>query len=300
MEKRNKIILFSYFLLFNLNLINSKLVKENVVYAVNCGGNEYIDDEGIMYHKDNNYDGGVMSDYGLNYDIVNTKDMELYQTERWHQDTFTYSIPLREPGKYVLILKFSEVYFNSPGDKVFDIAMGKKVVIKDIDVFARVGKAAAHDEYVEFEVKDDKVYVNRGEAPGAYDSKSKQLKVKFVKGAKDNPKINAILLYKGDIYDTDYAEIKRKQEEANRKKLQEAKKGMLIELRHHPDEVYDEDAALNEDDSILLKDEPGLLSIFFTVQGAFILLSLGAFLALNYALELLETQSSPRKRIKKE
>ena len=125
--------------------------------------------------------------------------MDLYQTERWHSDTFTYSVPFKENGKFVIILKFSEVYFNNAGEKVFDVALGRKTVLKDIDIFASVGKAAAHDEYIEFELKNDVVYVNGAEARGAYEPKNKLLKIKFLKGSKDNPKINAILIFKGDI-----------------------------------------------------------------------------------------------------
>jgi hypothetical protein len=84
----------------------------------------------------------------------------LYQTERWHTDSFIYSIPLKYSGKFVIILKFSEVYFNDAGDKVFDIAVGKKVVVKDLDIFAKVGKAAAHDEYIQAELRDDKIFIN--------------------------------------------------------------------------------------------------------------------------------------------
>jgi len=211
--------------------------------------------------------------------------MELYQTERWHSDTLTYSIPLKEPGKYVLILKFSEVYFTSPDEKVFDVALGKKIIIKNLDIFYTVGKASAHDEYAEIELKDNKIFLGKIEAPGAYDSNSKQLKIKFLKGSRDNPKINAILLYKGDVNDTDFAERKKKLDEANRKKLQEAKKVILIEKRHHPDEIYDEDAILNQEDNLLLKDEPGIFNIFFTVYGGYILISLSIFLLLNYILE---------------
>jgi hypothetical protein len=89
-----------------------------------------------------------------------TKDEALYQTERWHSDSFIYSVPLKQTGKFVIILKFSEVYFNEPGDKVFDIAIGKKVVVKDLDIYGKVGKAAAHDEYIQAELRDDKVFIN--------------------------------------------------------------------------------------------------------------------------------------------
>jgi hypothetical protein len=115
--------------------------------------------------------------------------MDIYQTERWHTDSFTYSIPLKRSGKFVLILKFSEVYFNLPGQKVFDVALGKKILIKNLDIFERAGKATAHDEYIEFELKNDKIYVKNSEVDGAYDAKTKNIKIRFLKGAQDNPKI---------------------------------------------------------------------------------------------------------------
>ena len=45
-------------------------------------------------------------------------DQILYQTERYHTDTFGYDIPVKEDGWYLLVLKFSEVYFNAPNMKV--------------------------------------------------------------------------------------------------------------------------------------------------------------------------------------
>ena len=299
--KKNSLPFLKLSIIIILSLIaqlQSKLVKDKVAVAINCGGEEYVDEEGIVYQKDNFFDGGISSDHGLNYDISNTKEMEVYQTERWHSDTMTYSVPLKEAGKFVLILKFSEVYFSAPNEKVFDIALGKKIVIKDLDIFDKVGKAAAHDEYIEFELKDDKVFVNRSEAPGAFDAKNKLLKVRFLKGAKDNPKINAIVVYRGSIYDTEYSDKKKKLDEENRKKLQEAKKAYLIEKKHNPEEVYDEEAALNEDDSILIKDEPSIFQIFFTVHGAYVLFSFLFFLVLSSGLDFLE--SEPNVKVKQE
>ena len=58
-----------------------------------------------------------------------------------------------------MIFKFSEVYFNSAGEKIFDINLGDENIVKDLDIFSKVGKATAYDEYVEFEFKDGKVYV---------------------------------------------------------------------------------------------------------------------------------------------
>jgi len=71
-----------------------------------------------------------------------------------------YSIPIPNSGKYVLVLKFSEVYFNSPSEKVFDITLGKETIVKQLDIFTKVGKAVAYDEFIEFELKNNKIYVN--------------------------------------------------------------------------------------------------------------------------------------------
>lgn len=59
----------------------------------------------------------------------------------------------------MLVLKFSEVYFNSINDKVFDIHFGDTPVVRKLDVFAKVGKATAFDEFIEFEVRNNKVFI---------------------------------------------------------------------------------------------------------------------------------------------
>ena len=66
---------------------------------------------------------GVASDFGSRLVIgrVPPADMVLYQTERYHTEDFSYDIRMnseKEDGEYVLVLKFSEVYFQSPGQKV--------------------------------------------------------------------------------------------------------------------------------------------------------------------------------------
>lgn len=71
--------------------------------------------------------------------------------------------------------------------------------MKNLDIFATVGKAHAYDEYIEFELKNDKIYHNNGEVADAYDTQKKAIKIKFLKGPKDNPKINAIVILKGTI-----------------------------------------------------------------------------------------------------
>ena len=225
--------------------------------------------------------------------------MEIYQTERWHTDSFTYSIPLKRSGKFVLILKFSEVYFNSPGQKVFDVALGKKIFLKNLDIFERAGKATAHDEYIEFELKNDKIYVKNSEVDGAYDAKTKNIKIRFLKGAQDNPKINSILIFKGDLNDQALSEKKKKLDQVNKKNLIASEKEMLIKLRHDPDRVYDEEAALNGENNVLVTDNMGVWDFFFTLQGSLIVVSLVLLLVMNYAMDLFDSKERKRCKISK-
>jgi len=74
---------------------------------------------GIEYRRDN-LKVGTKSDFGKQLMIgrVSPEDMILYQTERYHTYNFGYDVSIPGDGKYVLIAKFAEVYFMSPGAKV--------------------------------------------------------------------------------------------------------------------------------------------------------------------------------------
>ena len=91
----------------------------DIVYAVNCGGEPHVDVLGIAYDRDPSR-AGTASDYGKQLLIgrVAPHDQILYQTERYHTATFGYDIHVHEDGWYLLVLKFSEVYFSAPNMKV--------------------------------------------------------------------------------------------------------------------------------------------------------------------------------------
>lgn len=92
-----------------------------VIYAINAGGESHTDSYGIRYARDPLMGKvGTASDYGKQLIIgrINNADQILYQTERYHHNTFGYDIPISQDGDYVMILKFCEVYFNSPNMKV--------------------------------------------------------------------------------------------------------------------------------------------------------------------------------------
>ena len=278
-----KIFLTFFILSIFYKYISCKLDSSKVIAAINCGGDEYIDNNGVKYEADKFFNGGTPSEHGLNFNIKNTDDEILYQTERWSSETLTYSLPLKSNinGKYVLILKFSEVYFNSKGEKIFNVALGKENIIRNLDIYAKVGKAEAYDEYVEFEIRNKQVYFKNKSCNKALDGD--KLVVNFKKGSADNPKVNAILLVKGNLKDTDYTEKKKKEEENKKKKMKMLKKEELINLRHDADELYDEEQ-LN-DINFTIKKDTGFFSIFSSPLGIYIGGSLVLFAILNYLID---------------
>lgn len=172
-----------------------------VLYAVNCGGDELVDSHGVHYKADP-LEGrvGVSSDFGrqLEIDRVPAEDQLLYQTERYHTSTFGYELPHLGDGSYVLILGFSEVYFNAKDQKVFDVTLnGELTVVQDLDIFARVGYGVAHQEIIEFAVQDGRILYNDETS----DIESGGIRVDFIKGDRDNPKVNAIVLIEGAAED---------------------------------------------------------------------------------------------------
>ena len=78
--------------------------------------------------------------------------------------------------------------------QVFDVTLnGVHTIVSYLDIFEKVGKAVAHDEYIPFRVTKGKILVNDEES----ELVGKKIRVEFIKGNQDNPKINAIYVMKG-------------------------------------------------------------------------------------------------------
>lgn len=93
----------------------------------------------VDYHSDS----GASSS-----DIKYTIEKEIYMFERHTYSSMTYNLPVKN-GKHTLILKFAEMYFEKPGQRVFDIKIGDNVVISNMDVIEKTGsKYSAHEEYL--------------------------------------------------------------------------------------------------------------------------------------------------------
>ena len=102
-----------------INLVSYTHCIGEVIYAVNSGGSSHTDLNGVHYQADK-LSVGISSDYGKSVQIgrVAPADQILYQTERYHVADFGYNIPIKQEGDFVLVLKFSEVYFRGSKLKV--------------------------------------------------------------------------------------------------------------------------------------------------------------------------------------
>lgn len=180
-------------------------IGDKVVDAINAGGPAHTDSSGVKYRADP-LEGkvGIASDFGKRYLMgrVEPQDQILYQTERYNHRDFAYDFTIKDDGDYVLVLKFSEVYFNSENQKIFDVVLNDDhTVVSELDIYKQVGRAVAHDEIIPFNVKGGKLKV----LDEVSDFKGK-LSVQFKRGDKDNPKINALYIIKG--YTTDVPRLR--------------------------------------------------------------------------------------------
>lgn len=189
------LVLFFYSIAGNCIAANAY----EIIYAVNAGGDAFTDENNIHYIADPLQDKiGTASDFGkqlLTIGRCPEHDEYLYQTERYHTATFGYDIPIAGDGEYALVLKFSEVYFTAPNMKVFDVVLnGEHTIVEQLDIYQNVGKGVAHDEIVYFTVSRGRLYHKEEESEIRGGGR---IRVEFVKGLRDNPKINAIVLFKG-------------------------------------------------------------------------------------------------------
>lgn len=86
------------------------------------------------------------------------------------------------------------MYFRNPGERVFNIKVGSRVVRQDFDVVKEAGsRYAAHEEYIELDIQKDGVYFEGSKISGALSGN--KLRVSFTKGKVDNPIVQGIILY---------------------------------------------------------------------------------------------------------
>jgi len=103
---------------------------------VNAGGNAYTDTLGNSWAADNGFIGGEAA--STTHAIADTPDPTLYQTERYGDFSYQFTVP---NGSYNVKLKFAEIYWTSPGQRIFNVAINGTEVLSDFDIVAAAGSA---------------------------------------------------------------------------------------------------------------------------------------------------------------
>jgi len=101
---------------------------------VNAGGPSYTDIQTQVWSADKNFSGG--STATTTHSIANTTDPILYQTERYGNFTYQFTVP---NGTYNVVLKFAECYWTSVGRRIFNVSINGTPVLTNFDIIAAVG-----------------------------------------------------------------------------------------------------------------------------------------------------------------
>lgn len=113
-------------------------------YRIRCGGEDFVDDQGIWWEADGHFAGGsVYAHSGL---VSGTANPLLYRTERFNDPTqggnLVYEFTVDE-GSYTVKLHFAEIFFAEPGQRVFGVDINGKPVETALDVVAIAGARTA-------------------------------------------------------------------------------------------------------------------------------------------------------------
>jgi hypothetical protein len=178
---------------FNEFFKNAKAITRpqpayNYLYRVNCGGGDYIDENGNKWmadqaidhlqpttgkqlqttnHKPQTHFGSAswtkdfvnmppfFASQQRTFDPINgTKDWKLFQTFRFGREKLKYYFPVPD-GEYLIELYFTEPWFGTGGGidctgwRLFDVAINDKTVLKNLDIW----KEAGHDGALKKTVK---------------------------------------------------------------------------------------------------------------------------------------------------
>lgn len=107
---------------------------------INAGGSDYTDPSGKVWKADTGYNTGSV--YGTSAAITGTATPGVYQTTRWNTGGFTYTFTVPN-GSYAVNLKFAEIYYTQPGQRVFNVMINGKPALSNFDIMAHAGAANA-------------------------------------------------------------------------------------------------------------------------------------------------------------
>ncbi|HEY8767551.1 MAG TPA: malectin domain-containing carbohydrate-binding protein, partial [Dehalococcoidia bacterium] len=108
---------------------------------VNAGGGAYTDKGGNAWSVDTAFSGGAT--FSVAGAIAGTADQPLYQTERYGNMSYAFSVP---DGTYTVALKFAELYWTSAGQRVFNVSINGKSLLTNFDILTEAAPMTALDK----------------------------------------------------------------------------------------------------------------------------------------------------------
>ena len=179
MKRTRTYIFFKTFLiclgLAGMSLTHSTFAGTFIPIRVHAGGSAYTDSLGQTWNADTDFSGGDV--YSTASPINNTPDPALYQTERWGAFSYQFAVP---NGSYSVVLKFAEIYWNSVGQRVFNVSINGTQVLTNFDIVAAAGAPlTAIDQTFPVTVTNGTVTIQ------------------FIPGSADLPKVSAIEITQG-------------------------------------------------------------------------------------------------------
>ena len=167
--------------------------------------------------------------------------------------------------------------------------IGKRTVQRNVDIYALAGKSASINLYYSIVYKDGKVYFNDKECGDAIESETGMLKLNFKHLGIDNPMINAIILYKGTLEDTDYYKldlIKKKydimyKEEKSKKEFEEKYLSQISTAKLKQKRRNDQLITLDDYEEIYIEEELKGSSNIFMIGGIVLLVTFGVYFVMS-------------------
>ncbi len=140
---------------------------------VHSGGAAYTDTLAQVWSADTAFASGETAN--TTSSIANTPDPKLYQTERYGNFSYQFTVP---NGSYNVVLKFAEIYWTKPGQRIFNVSINGTQVLTNFDIVAAAGAALTAID------KTYPVAVTTG-----------QITIQFTSGSANLPKVSAIEIH---------------------------------------------------------------------------------------------------------
>ncbi len=118
--------------------------SSKVVKAVNAGGGVVVSaDKSFIFERSEGFNNVKDADHTLE-EVAKTENDIVYSTHVYEED-FRYSVQLA-PGPYKVTLMLAETYWDESGERLFDVSIEGKQVIKELDLMKETRKFSAYDK----------------------------------------------------------------------------------------------------------------------------------------------------------